>query len=141
MKILLSFLLITLIVTIAFAYEGIIETFSARSDGNSITVEWRTLNEQDLKKFELERSSNKSGFQRITSIDPKGTPSSYKYIDNEAYFKNQPSDDIPLSKTVFYYRIKLINKDNTHVYSNTITVTHEVSTVKRTWGMIKEMFR
>ncbi len=130
-----------LFISVTLAYEGIIETFTARSDGSAITIEWRSISEQDLKKFELERSSNKSGFQRVTSIDAKGTPSNYKYIDNEAYFKNQPGDDVPLSKTVFYYRLKLINKDNTHVYSNTITVTHEVSTVRRTWGMIKEMFR
>ncbi len=141
MKIIFFFILLIALYTFALAYEGIIESFSARSDTNSITIEWRSISEQQLSKFELERSSNKSGFQRITSIDTKGTPSNYKYIDNEAYFKSQPSDDNPLQKTVFYYRLKLINKDNSHSYSNTITVTHEVSTVKRTWGMIKEMFR
>jgi hypothetical protein len=141
MKSTLAIIFILVITAIAFAGEDLIERFTARSDGSVITVEWKTTSEDNLKKFEIERSSTKGIFQKIATFDAKGTPTSYKYSDTDALLKTIGSDNSNLSKSLFYYRIKLINKDNSSSYCNTITVTHDVSSIKRTWGMIKEMFR
>jgi hypothetical protein len=42
---------------------------------------------------------------------------------------------------MYSYRIKVIAFDNSVSYSNIVSVSHSVSGIRRTWGMIKEMFR
>jgi hypothetical protein len=69
----------------------------------------------------------------------KGNATSYKYIDEDAY--SRKNSDGTLSQTIYSYRIKIISNDNSYIYSNTVNVTQEASIIRRTWGMIKEMFR
>lgn len=122
------------------AGETILESFTAKSDGKVITVEWKSTVENNINRYEVERSNSDDNFIYVTSIDARGYPSNYKYIDEEAFMRGGDSDT-PLFKNLYYYRIKIVKNDGTYVYSNTINVTHYISSIRRTWGMIKEMFR
>ena len=108
-------------------------SFQASSDGNNVTLRWVTEDESLVAHFEVERRTGTDGaFRSIASLDAKG-PSAYEFIDYSAFMK---------VTTVYQYRIKvLFSNGNSPIYTNTLTVSHTVSGVRRTWGSIKAMFR
>jgi hypothetical protein len=109
----------------------------ASSDGNNVTITWVTENEANVVGFEVLRSTSYSGgFVAISDlITPKG-PSGYEFVDTWAFRR---------TTTVYYYRIKVKFADSESYFpalnEAPITVYHNVSGVRRTWGSIKAMFR
>jgi hypothetical protein len=139
-KLKITILMIILSAVTLFAADGFISYFNASSDGSKIKVEWRTNDESQIQKFEIERALKSQSYTKITTIDAKGYSSVYSYLDDEAY-KESLKDASLQSTNLYSYRIKIIKKDNSGEYSNSINVSHSVSGIKRTWGMIKEMFK
>lgn len=113
--------------------------FTATSSGNNVNIEWRLNDESNISSYQLERSSTGSNFISINSQAAKGSNFTYKYEDPDAFAKDGNTDT--QSKNIYTYRIKIIKKDNSYSYSDPKTVIHKVSGIRRTWGMIKEMFR
>ncbi len=109
-----------------------LEFFRGRSESNRVILEWKSKEESAVKEFIVERKSLNSDFIPIGSIQPKGNNSFYTFIDETA-FKSLGS--------VYYYRLKIVDFNGTISYSNEISILHSVSSVKRTWGSIKAMFR
>jgi hypothetical protein len=118
---------------ISAIYAGAyIDYFHARSEGEDVRLEWKTGEELNLNKFVIERKTPQSSFVDIATIDPKGSNSYYSYLDKNAYKSND---------LLFNYRLKIVDNNNIISYSSEVTVSHNVSGVKRTWGSIKAMFR
>lgn len=109
-----------------------IDYFHARSEGEDVRLEWKTGEELNLSKFVIERKTPQSTFAEIATVDPKGSNSYYSYLDKNAY----KSTDL-----LFNYRLKIVDNNSIISYSSEVTVSHNVSGVKRTWGSIKAMFR
>lgn len=128
-----SFILFLIVTTVTLA--GVIRegTLQARSDGSNVIVLWGTTDESNIKEFEVERRSGTVGdFISISTIAKKGSNSFYEYIDKSAF---------KTTGTIYQYRVKAVNHSGSAEYSNVITVSHNVSGVKRTWGSLKAMFR
>lgn len=106
--------------------------FNARSENETIKLEWKTQDETNIKHFIIQRRNPSSSYIDIATLSPKGNNSYYSYTDESAY----KSMDL-----VFIYRLKIVDGDNTVSYSSEVTVSHSISGVKRTWGSIKAMFR
>lgn len=126
---------LTLLVGSTGMYAGVIKdgTLQARSDGNNVTIQWGTTEEVSLKEFVVERQAGyEGGFVAIGSVAPKGSNSFYEFVDQTA-FKAVAS--------VYQYRIKIVLQDESFTYSKVVIVSHNVSSVKRTWGSLKAMFR
>lgn len=128
------------------ATSSVIESFTATSDGESITVNWRSLDENNINKFVVERSADQSYFKAIHEENSKGAPSYYTFIDEEAFMKetsspNKENNDRVLTGNNYKYRIKVISKDNSYQYTDAISIAHNTSSIRKTWGMIKEMFK
>jgi uncharacterized GH25 family protein len=134
-------LLIFAFAVIAFASDSILKNFTAESGGDFVTVRWATENESEIKQFEIERSSSDQTFKKIETKLANGKASSYSYIDEEAFMKRDGGGTEIKSKNVYSYRLKLVYKDNNISYSDEAYVMHKPSSFRRTWGMIKEMFR
>lgn len=132
MKFILQNLFVILVV-ITTAFGGaFLDYFQGRSEGEDIRLEWKTGQENNLDHFAIERRTPQSSYMEIATIEPKGSNSIYYYIDQSAY----KTTDI-----IFVYRLKIVDNDNQLSYSSEVTVSHNVSGVKRTWGSIKAMFR
>lgn len=129
----IKILSIFMVLMISAIAGGYIEFFTARSNSGNIKIEWKTRSEANLNNFVIERKTLNTGFIQVSTVQAKGDNSYYYFIDENVY-KSQ-------GDLVFIYRLKLIDNDNTVSYSNEITVSHSVSSVKRTWGSIKAMFR
>ncbi len=134
MTLMKNFLVLFLLITTSALSGSIREgTMQARSDGSNVTIQWGSTDESTVKEFVIERRSGTAGeFISIAVIAKQGSNSFYEYVDKSA-FKSTGS--------VYQYRIKIISSSGGVELSNVITISHNVSGVKRTWGSLKAMFR
>ncbi|MFZ0456305.1 MAG: hypothetical protein WCE54_04600 [Ignavibacteriaceae bacterium] len=107
--------------------------FNVYHDGDNVVITWKTLQENNISEFVVQRSTPQSSFVDIASIQAKGNNSAYSFTDESAY---------KTSDLVFIYQIKIVGNDPGDVtYSKPQSVLQNVSGVKQTWGSIKAMFR
>jgi len=127
-------LVLTLVATTVLLASVIRDgSLQARSDGNNIIIQWGSTDEAQVKEYQVERRNGTGGeFGWIATVTKKGSNSFYEYIDRSA-FKTTGS--------IYQYRIVTVFNNGGHEYSSIITVSHNVSSVKRTWGSLKAMFR
>jgi surface protein len=86
-------------------------SFTGSKQANGNVLSWQTANEQNTKRFELERSANGSSFTKIAGIAAAGAGSHrYNY-----------TDATPHSTTV-WYRLKMIDTDGKFSYSPVVII-------------------
>jgi hypothetical protein len=113
-----------------------IDFFAAKSSGDRVTVEWKTGAEQGIAKYEVERSPfGIETFELVGSVKAKGSYSYYSFVDESGFGKGS------VAAALYQYRLRLWNADGTSSVTKPTVVEHSVSSVRRTWGQIKEMFR
>jgi hypothetical protein len=133
MKRIITISLIAMAFVLPAVGGAFLEYFHANSDSDNIVLSWRTRSESNMNMFEIERKSSQNGsFSSLAQITPKGSNSTYTYTDRSA-FKS--------SATTYIYRLKISDGSGNPGYSQEVEVKHSVSSVKRTWGSIKAMFR
>lgn len=129
--------LTTLLIAALAATTSIGATFvllRAVPAGDDITIQWRVENENGVTAFEIERRSDDvTEYRRLGRITARGSGTTYSFVDETAFLK-------PQTGKRFTYRVRTVYS-NGALYSPEISVLHEVSSVKRSWGMIKELFR
>ncbi len=142
----LLFVTTLLIAITAYGFNETITYLKGRADVDAILIEWQSGSEEGIQSYTIERSEIRNNdFQSIGTITATGSNSSYKYRD-AAINSMIPVDGtggtskVPLAD-LYKYRLKINYENNVVSYSQTISVTRPSSAVKRTWGMIKEMFR
>jgi hypothetical protein len=127
-----SLVFLVFITSLSFAEVIKSGSFQATSDGVNVTLRWLTEDETNVTSYEVERRSGSEGdFVIIGTLDTKGA-SLYEFVDYSALRK---------ATGIYQYRIKIVFSNSTIAYSQTVTVSHTVSGVRRTWGSIKAMFR
>jgi hypothetical protein len=134
MKHLLTVFLIICAVSATAVSGAFLDFFNGRSDGDNIVLEWKTRSESNLLRYEIQRKAGYDGeFVTLATVTPKGSNSLYTYTDRSAY---------KATESLYIYRLKIVDSDGSPAsFSNEIPVSHSVSSVKRTWGSIKAMFR
>jgi hypothetical protein len=108
--------------------EGSLQAFS---NGSGIVVRWISDEEQDVRGYTVERRAGAGGtFMQLTDpyIACKGNGSAYEFVDNTAF---------RVTDNFYVYRVTAMGNGKTY----DVTVTHNISSVRRTWGSIKAMFR
>jgi hypothetical protein len=121
-------------VAIIFGGAEIYNFYATSRDGN-VVITWQTTTETNLSHFEIERATYNGSFNYVASISPNSSKS-YQYIDNSA---DKTSGQV---YNLYNYQIKIFDKDGNVSYSGKVSVAHSsVSSVKRTWGSIKALFR
>lgn len=110
-----------------------LQFFTGKNESDTILLEWKTGTEDNLNRFEIERSASEpNNYVNIGSVTAIGNNSYYYFRDNAARQSSSP---------IYYYRLKIVDNNGNYVYSQTITVTHVISSVRDTWGSIKAIFR
>jgi hypothetical protein len=138
MKFVVTTVLLVLAVVGAAAVQATLQYFTARSSSNAITVEWKSNSETDVAYYEIERAADDNVFRYVATLSAKGNNYAYSYSDTEAFGKSEAETQ---QRTYFTYRLKIVSSGKNYTYSNVSSVSHNVSSIKRTWGMIKDMFR
>lgn len=124
--------------TVAALAADVVDYLRARSTGAAVIIEWRSSEESGIDRYEIERATDNGVFRYVATIETKGANHSYEYTDNEAFSK---PDGNKVTATYFTYRLRVVHSDKSVEYSSSAGVSHSVSSIKRTWGMIKQMFR
>lgn len=112
-------------------------SLTGTSNGSSILLRWLSEDETGVVRIEVERAVGVDGpFINLNQLQPLGNGKSYEYIDDSAFRLVGTTSD-----TIYRYRIRAVFADGSTVVSQPISVSHVVSSVRRTWGSIKAMFR
>ena len=87
--------------------------FNAEKKTNGVLLSWRTAQEQNSDRFEIERSANGNNFNTIGKVKSTGNTTS---ITSYSF-----SDPIPING-INYYRLKQVDMDEKFTHSKTIPV-------------------
>lgn len=117
--------------------DTIVKNLRAFPMENKIKLLWETSNEQNLLKFQVERSTDGKTFFAIAYVDAKHQPGEYEFIDTSVFAKPTTAAD----NRQYSYRLKVIYTDNSSDYTESIVVSPLISGTKHTWGSIKALFR
>ena len=121
-----------LVASVAWAMEGALTYFQATSTGSAVKLDWELSNENGINSFELSRKTGTEPvFKKVTTIAPNGSRR-YTYLDTEV------TPDFS-SNGAITYKLTL-NTSGTDV-SHYTTLSQSPSSVQRSWGSIKSMFR
>lgn len=92
--------------------------FSGKKEDKDVKLLLTIDQSNDYASFEIERSLDGSNFTRIgTQAAQNNGATSFTYVDH-----NVPSG-------VLYYRIKVIDRDGSHIYTKTITISSKNATL------------
>ena len=133
----ISGIALCILITASAAFAGGIKdgSLSAYSNGTNIVVRWSSETETDVYGYRIERRAGPEGspFVQLTGADiaPRGDGSLYEFTDNAAY---------RVTDNIYVYRVTAVIPGNRSI-AYYVTVNHRVSSVRRTWGSIKAMFR
>ena len=125
-------LLISILFIVSALYAGVnLLTYSVKSQDGNIVISWQTASETNLRNYVIERRTVKGNFIELASIEPRADKT-YEYVDKSAYKS---------SDAVYVYKVVCVDNDGSvsDLFEN--SVAHNVSSVKRTWGSIKALFR
>lgn len=104
--------------------------FHASPDGSDVIVAWEVPTESGITDFRLSRKMNdETQYAILSNVGPTGALT-YTYQDYTV-FKDE-------AKTISY---KLQVYQNGAVFTYYTDITHNPTSVQRTWGSIKAMFR
>ena len=102
-------------------------SFTARlQNNNSAYLRWTSENEHSFDRYEVERSSNGIEFAKIGTLKSKGGSEKNAYIYVDPLTPNTKPPTI-------YYRLKMVDKDGTFIFSKTekviLTTDHSLFTL------------
>ncbi len=131
------FLIIVIAAWIGYTFAGArLDYFrqNTSSPSSDVVLEWKANEETNLMRYDVQRRAGMNGeYVVLGSVNPTGSGSVYTYTDKSVY----KSTD-----AVYKYRLAIFDTDNpVPAYSSELTVYPKISSVKRTWGSIKAMFR
>lgn len=128
----------TITVATVIAADPALQYFQARSAGATVAIEWKSGPETGVVRYDIERAGSDGNYRLVASVSAKGNGQTYQFSDDDAFAKR---DDNEIAQGNLTYRLRVLRDDQTQGFSNSVVVLHSVSSIKRTWGMIKEMFR
>jgi len=88
--------------------------FSGSLEGKIASLEWITTNEVNVNHFELERSIDTRTFTTIKKINA---------ANNNDAIATYEYEDTLISNSIYYYRLKMVDKDGKFTHSNVISLT------------------
>ncbi len=108
----------------------LLNTFTLQADGADIMVSWEIEDEKNIAEYRIFRRFEDENTLTHVATLPSSGQSYYTYLDNDI-FKQQPR--------VLFYELQVIV--NGQVHSFTKSLNHSPTSIQRTWGSIKSMFR
>lgn len=113
-----------------------ISEFHATKQESAVLIEWATESENNLAKFEVQRSNDQTNWQKIGDKRAHGRSTSkryYNFLDTNIYKKSNEAN--------FYYRLVLVDQSGNRITHPVVATVSGSSGIKHTWGSIKASFR
>ncbi len=133
----LKYLIALLIFTtgLIFAGANIPQGLSVRSSGNKVIIAWQAISESNVKEYVIEKKSGTGDWVSVGSPITPRADMNYEFVDADVYKTTVGS--------WYKYRLKIVSNDgsNPTYLEQSGTIYPNISSVKRTWGSIKALFR
>jgi hypothetical protein len=115
-----------------FAYASVtIKYFTISPVGTEIKLQWEAQSETGITEFQLWKRTPSSGAVKIHSIIPNGNKV-YAYTDANVMKTNE-------TQQTYIYTLRVMQGS---AYTDfTQTINHNPTSIQRTWGSIKSMFK
>jgi hypothetical protein len=124
---------LALLLPLAASTSAVIKgSLTATSNNSAIQVRWSSDDDTGVSGYEIARRAGYDGAFIVLAIAPVSADRSYLFIDETAF---------RVTDSYYQYRITPVYADGRVSEPYFVTVTHSVSSVRRTWGSIKAMFR
>lgn len=91
-------------------------SFNTKKTEGQVSLTWATTSESNASHFEIERSADARHFETVGSVAVKGESTS---------MRNYSFLDTPVSSSIVYYRLKMIDVDGTFAFSEIRNVHFE----------------
>jgi hypothetical protein len=91
--------------------------FSVNQAGSYVHLQWTALSEKNFRDYEVQRSKDGNFFSSIGTIRSSGSENSINYSF---------TDSLPLQETN-YYRLKMVDKDDSYKYSGLLFINTDNS--------------
>ncbi len=110
-----------------------VTNLSVATEGRDITISWEMLDQIGVRHFNVERrTADQENFTQINNNPIERNDSKkYEYVDRGVYKQDN---------AIVFYRVAIV-EINGGVYYSDIAPLGKISSVRRTWGSIKSMFR
>ncbi len=106
---------------------------AAQPESNQVVIHWITQNEENVKTFVVKRSTNNRNYTDLGEVKAQGPGFKYEFIDKDVFFE---------SNNVFYYKIAAMDGNGKVIQeSEYFTALPKISSIYKTWGAIKAIFR
>ncbi len=89
-----------------------LSSFSGALVNGGALLQWITKSELNAGNFDIERSGNGVTFTKIGTVAAK----------NESLGSTYSFEEAGIANGIYYYRLKLVNKDGSYTYSTTIAI-------------------
>lgn len=112
------------------AQDILINEYGLSADGADIVISWDVPNETNVQEYRLfRRRNNETTLTHVATIEVNGT-GKYTYLDGNI-FKTE--------SRVLHYELHIVQGNQVIKYERSIS--HNPTSIQRTWGSIKAMFR
>ncbi|MFN0201513.1 MAG: hypothetical protein ACKVTZ_08330 [Bacteroidia bacterium] len=115
----------------AFAQGVVLTDFKVSSIGSDLKIDWTIQSETGVSEFRLYRKVGTDTEYRYVKTIPATGVLKYSYLDDNV-FKTEDA-------TVVSYELRVIKNSTPHYFYT--SMAHTTSSVQRTWGSIKSMFK
>jgi hypothetical protein len=109
----------------------LLNQFTISSEGADVLLAWDLPSEDAIQEFQLFRRINDEATSAHVATMPTNGSMTYTYLDDDI-FKVE-------SRTI-HYDLQVVTRSG-QSYRYTRSMTHNPTSVQRTWGSIKAMFR
>ena len=128
-----SLLMLIVLMSGTIIAGSVVREFLGYTQENGIMLEWDSVEESEIAEYLMERNANGGNFSVIGKITPLGNEKHYTFFDESVFAKS--------AGRIYTYRIKIMNRDDSFTYSESVTVSLTLSAARETWGSIKAIFR
>ncbi|MDX2127714.1 MAG: hypothetical protein SFU91_01615 [Chloroherpetonaceae bacterium] len=127
-----------------FVTSASISQFIAIPASDKVYVRWLSENEESVVRYELLRRNAESvSFQPVQTVFPRGSGQLYEVVDLEVaqvfqLVKNEPQ--VIQSQKRIIYQLRITMKNGT-IEEREVSISFQTSSIRKTWGSIKALFR
>lgn len=123
--------LLCLVCTTVFGFV-VMRNFSVTDIGSEIRLDWEVVSENGIQEFQIWRKSTSNpNYIKIHTLTPNGNKV-YSYSDVNIFRVSQ-------TQGTYTYMLRIM--ETGHSTDFTQDVAHNPTSIQRTWGSIKSMFK
>lgn len=115
---------------VAFSQSILLNYYNLTADGADVLLEWEVQDLDGIVEFQVfRRLNNESSGAHVATLRVNGSKA-YSYLDDNIF---------KTDSRVIHYELHIVTSSRTETYERSLS--HNPTSIQRTWGSIKSMFR